>query len=152
MRRRVPIMIALSMILLINGCGSKANMPDNPIIFLHSVENGYSVLDYSGMEYVPFCDVSQDDIGECVGYCDVPVKDAESVRHFIYTLRDYSSEEWIVEADSENADSGLVYRERSVEYAPEGLMLEYNMEAEGIDNIAGEEENPGVTYVHENGV
>ena len=104
------------------------------------------------MEYVPFCDVSQDDIGECIGYCDVPVKDAEPVRHFIYTLRDYSSEELIVEADSENADSGLVYREKSVEYAPEGLMLEYNMEDEGIDDIAGEEEKPGVTYVHETGV
>lgn len=104
------------------------------------------------MEYVPFCDVSQDDIGECIGYCDIPVKDAESVRHFIYTLRDYSSEEWIVEADSENAGSGLVYRERSVEYAPEGLMQEYNMEVEGVDDIAGEEENLGVTYVHENGV
>ena len=40
-----------------------------------------------------------------------------------------------------------------MEYAPEGLMQEYNnMEDEGIDDIAGEEENPGVTYVHENGV
>ena len=152
MRHRVSIMIVFSLILFISGCGSKANMPDNPIIFSHSVENGYSVLANSGMEYVPFCDVSQDDIGDCIGYCDAPVKDAESVRHYIYTLRDYSSEEWIVEVDSENADSGLVYRERSVEYAPEGLMQEYNMEDEGIDDIAGEEENPGVTYVHENGV
>lgn len=39
-----------------------------------------------------------------------------------------------------------------MEYAPEGLMQEYNMEVEGVDDIAGEEENPGVTYVHENGV
>jgi len=60
------------------------------------------------------------------------LKDAESVRHFIYTLRDYSSEEWIVEVDSKNADSGLVYRERSVENMPEGLksigIIEYNEE------------------------
>lgn len=105
MRRSVFIMIVLSLILFISGCGSKLNMPDNPIIFSHSVQNGYSVLDNSGMEYVPFCDVSQDDIGECIGYCDISVKDAESVRHFIYTLRDYSSEEWIVEVDSENAGS-----------------------------------------------
>ena len=70
------------------GCGSKEVLLDNPIIFSHSVENGYSVLAYSCMEYVPFCSMGQDDIGECIGYCDVLVKDAESVRHFIYTLRD----------------------------------------------------------------
>ena len=39
-----------------------------------------------------------------------------------------------------------------MENVPEGLKQEYNMEDEGIDDIAGEEENPWVTYVHENGV
>ncbi len=82
-------------------------------------------LEFSERNIALSCSVSRNTVSKSL-------KDAESVRHFIYTLRDYSSEEWIVEVDSKNADSGLVYRERSVENMPEGLksigIIEYNEE------------------------
>ena len=86
MKVKLAFVIVFSLALLIGGCGAKSELSDNPVIFSHGVVNGYSVLRTDDREYIPFCDADKDYIGECIGYCDVPVKDSEPVRHNIYSM------------------------------------------------------------------
>ena len=120
------IVIISLLTFLIGGCGSQSELPDDPVIFSHGVINGYSVLRTDDRVFIPFCDTDKDFIGECIGYCDVPVKDAEPVRHYIYSMTGQSDEEWIIEVDADKEGSGLAYREATVEDVPDGLHQEYD--------------------------
>lgn len=130
MRLRIAIAFLTVLLLTVTGCGAKNELPDDPVMFSHSVENGYSVLKADDSEYIPFCDVDKDYIGECIGYCDVPVKDAEPIRHYIYSMTGQSAEEWIIEIDPDKDGSGLLYKETSVDNVPDGLQQEYNLDEE----------------------
>ena len=141
-----------SLSFLIGGCGATTELPDNPIIYSHGVVNGYTVLRTDDREYIPFCDVGEDYIGECIGYCDVPVKDAEPVRHYIYSMTGRSEERWIIEIDSNKVATGLLYREAKVEDVPDGLQQEYNPYNEKDASASDVYFFNCFTYTYDNGV
>ena len=146
------IVIISLLTLLIGGCGSQSELPDDPVIFSHGVANGYSVLRSDDREYIPFCDADKDYIGECIGYCDVPVKDSEPVRHYIYSMTGQSAEEWIIEVDPDKEGSGLAYREVTVEGVPDGLQQEYDQYNEEDASASGVYFFNCFTYTYDNGL
>ena len=103
-------------------------------------------------EFIPFCDADKDYIGECIGYCDVPVKDSEPARHYIYSMTGQSEEEWIIETDPNNNGSGLLYREVSVEDVPDGIQQEYDPYNEEDASASGVYFFNCFTYTYDNGV
>ena len=77
MKRRISLAFIVLLLISVTGWGGKTKLPDDPIAFSHGVLDGCSILKTDNKEYRPFCDADKDYIGECIGYCDVPVKNAE---------------------------------------------------------------------------
>lgn len=127
--RKQVILIAISIIgiLFLFGCGTKKTLSDNPVVFEQGVNEEYAYLSADGRIYVPYCPFEQKYLGNCIGYCDISGdENTGASRLYIYELKGYSSEEWIIETlDLDNCNEGMILREINAVNIPEGLESEY---------------------------
>lgn len=111
----------------ISGCGAKIVLPDEPIVFKQEVCEEYASLTVDDKVYVPYCPLEEKYLGSCIGYCDIPAGEgSEEARVYIFELKDFSSDEWIIETSSLDAcGEGMILREINAVDIPEGLTSEY---------------------------
>ena len=114
---------------LLGGCGLKARLPEHPIVYEQGIneEEGYAYLFYGDKVFVPYCAYESEDAGSCIGYCDIPADAySDGARVYIFELKGYSSEEWIIESlEQNNCNEGMILREVNVTEAPDGLVSDY---------------------------
>ncbi len=111
---------------LLPGCAAGQSLPDDPLVFRQGVAQDYAYLTQGEKTYVPYCPMEQELLGECIGYCDHPGDDSgEPFRTYLYTLKGYPGDQWIVEVLDQNCSEGMILREESVTKIPEGLSSEY---------------------------
>ena len=128
MKKGIRILSALLFIMVIlAGCSSKPQLPKTPIVYQHNVGNEYVYLTAGDKIYVPYCAYKPSMLGECIGYCDVEATEySGATREYIYELKGYSSDEWIVSVlFAGNFREGMIYRELNATEIPEGLSSEY---------------------------
>ena len=66
--KKIIYIIPVFILLLLAGCGSKLQLPDNPVVF-DTKDNGvYMSIIWGDKEYVPYCAFDPSQVGECIGY------------------------------------------------------------------------------------
>ncbi len=114
------IMIALS------GCGVNTNMSDEPMIFERGETQEYAYLSIDDKIYVPYCPFDKKYLGDCIGYCELQGDEyTDGGKAYIYELKGYSPDEWIIELDAEGGKEGMVLREINTTNIPENMQSEY---------------------------
>lgn len=128
MKKNKTFIIMLMIVSLLSGCGSKIQLPENPMVYESGVneELEYAYLAYEDKIYIPYCPYETKYLGDCIGYCDIPEdENAEGGKVYICEMKGYSSEEWIIEISDTNCTEGMIYREINTTNIPEGLSSEY---------------------------
>lgn len=120
-------LLAAAGLCLTAGCGSQPKLPETPVVFQRGDGDGYVYLVEGDKIYVPYCAYDPKQLGECIGYCDVEDTDnSGAFREYIYELKGYSSDEWIVGVMIAGYfREGMILRERNTTEIPEGLTSEY---------------------------
>ena len=129
MRKDRLLACSAIIICLLSGCGSAAELPQNPIVYEMGIneEEGYAYLTEGNHIFVPYCAYSKGYLGDCIGYCDIPADEyTEASRVYILELKGYSPDEWIVETFAlNNCNEGMIWREVNATHIPDGLTSEY---------------------------
>lgn len=109
------------------GCGSQPKLPETPVVYQQAVGEEYAYLTEGDKIYVPYCAYETNMLGECIGYCDVKAtENSDAFREYIYELKGYSSDEWIVGVMVAGYfREGMILRELNTTEIPEGLSSEY---------------------------
>lgn len=119
--KRIACIISVFILFLLVGCGSKLELPDNPIIFDTKVNDGYLSIVSEEKEYVPYCAFEPSQVGDCIGYY---IDNGDKI--YVCKLKGQSSDEWIVDVlDLDNCNEGMIFREKSTTHIPYGLSYEY---------------------------
>lgn len=124
---RFLLVLNAAALFFISGCGTKNVLPDAPIVFEQEVREEYASLTVDDKIYVPYCPLEKKYLGSCIGYCDIPEEErANGARVYIFEVKGFSSEEWIIETSSLNAcKEGMILREINATDIPKGLTSEY---------------------------
>lgn len=120
------LLIIALLVCSLSGCGVSAKLPDNPIVFeVGENEESYLYLSFEDRIYVPYCPYKSVYLGNCIGYYDT-ISDgySDSIRCYVYGLKGYSSDEWIVDY-LPTINEGMIYREINTVNIPEELESEY---------------------------
>lgn len=119
--KKIRYFIAVFILLLLVGCGSKLQLPNNPVVF-DTKDNGvYMSIISSDKEYVPFCAFDPSQVGECIGYYE-----SNGHKVFVCKLNGQSEDEWLVDdLGSDNCDEGMIFREKNTTKIPSGLSSDY---------------------------
>lgn len=133
MKKGISIFSALIFAMIVlTGCGSRLELPENPLVFEQGTNGKYFYLTEGGRVYVPYCPYVTDMLGNCIGYCNYEAADYgngeqdDPFRTYICELQGYSSQEWIVEIlDTGYTREGMIFRELNATEIPEGLGSEY---------------------------
>lgn len=133
MKKEITVFSTLLFIMIVfAGCGSRLQLPENPLVFEQGSNSEYAYLTEGDRVYVPYCPYVSDMLGGCIGYCNYEAVDygngeeGEPFRTYIYELQGYSSQEWIVEIlDTGYTREGMIFRELNATEIPEGLSSEY---------------------------
>lgn len=113
----IPIFI----LLLLTGCGSKLQLPDDPIVFDTRDNEEYMSIVWDNKEYVPFCALDPSKVGECIGYYE-----SSGSKIYVCKLKDQSEDEWLVDVlGLDNCDEGMIFREKGTKTIPSGLSSDY---------------------------
>ena len=108
-------------LLLLLGCGSRLQLPDNPIIFDTKEADGHMSIIWDDKEYVPFCAFDPSQVGACIGYYK-----SNGDKIYVCKLKGQSEEEWLVDVlGLDNCDEGMVFREKNTTNIPSGLSSDY---------------------------
>ena len=92
----------------------------NPIIFQSGDNGEYRYIIYEGREYVPYCAISPKDRKQYLGYVD------NNEQGEVYTYKDYSKDEWLIEYLNSIMSDCMLYKEKNVTDIPNGLSSEYD--------------------------
>ncbi len=114
MKKNKIFIMVLMIISLLSGCGSKVQLPENPMVYESGVneEPGYAYIACEDKIYIPYCPYEEKYLGDCIGYCDIPEdENAEGGIAYICEMKGCSSEEWIIEVLDMNCREGMIYRE-----------------------------------------
>lgn len=122
MKKKNFILGLLILIMLLGGCNSKIQLPDNPIVFETKENDGYKSILWNDKEYVPYCPLESSQIGMCLGYYE---ENNELI--YVCELKGLSSEEWIVDTlGLRICNEGMVLREVNTTNIPDGLFSDYD--------------------------
>ena len=119
--KKIIYIIPVFILLLLAGCGSKLQLPDNPVVF-DTKDNGvYMSIIWGDKEYVPYCAFDPSQVGECIGYYE-----SSGHKIFVCKLKGQSEDEWLVDAIGlDNCDEGMIFREKKTTSIPSGLSSDY---------------------------
>lgn len=119
------LLIMVLLLCTLGGCGSVTKLPDNPIVFEQGINEEYAYLSVDDKIYVPYCPWVQEYLGDCIGYYDYSGDEyTEPSQQYIYELKGFSSDEWIIEYNAE-INEGMIMREINATVIPDGLTSEY---------------------------
>ncbi len=120
MKRLIIIVITIALFLTVTGCNSKAGLPDNPIVFQAKEYTDYRSIVSEDKEYVPYCSVEPESIGDCLGYFE-----ESGVTIYVCELKEQASDDWLaITPNLGNRNEGMAFRRTSVIVIPEGLESE----------------------------
>lgn len=126
MKKILVISIVIMLLYSLTGCGSKIQLPDDPIVYQQNSNDKYTYLEYDGKIYVPYCPYEEKYLGNCIGYYDIPAGEyTEAGRAYVCELKGYLSDEWIIEFLDTNCSEGMILREVNTTEIPEGFTSEY---------------------------
>ena len=129
MRKDRRLICSMVTICLLSGCGSATKLPEDSVVYVMGIneEEGYSYLTEESKIYIPYCAYKKEYQGDCIGYCDIPADEyTEASRVYIFELKGYSSDEWIIETLAlDHCNEGMILREVNAVNIPDGLESEY---------------------------
>ena len=126
--RKIKFLVSIVFVVyFLCGCGSREQLPDNPIVYEQGTNGEYVYFKYGEKIFVPYCPYESGYLGDCIGYCDIPADDySDASKVYIFELKGYSSDEWIIETLAlENCNEGMIFREVNTTNIPDGLASEY---------------------------
>ena len=109
------------MVFLLVACGSKLQLPENPVVFDTKETDEYTSIIWGDREYVPFCALEPSQVGECIGYYE-----DEGNKIYVCKLKGQSSNEWLVDVlNLDNCNEGMIFKEKRISNIPDGLSSGY---------------------------
>jgi hypothetical protein len=119
--KKILYIVPVFILFLLVGCGSKLQLPDNPVIFDIKESDEYASIIWGNKEYVPFCAFDPSQVGDCIGYYE-----NEGSKVYVCKLKGQSEDEWLVtDLGLDNCDEGMVFREKNTRKIPSGLSSDY---------------------------
>lgn len=139
--KRMIFMLLMIIALTVSFCACSGQDSSEDLADMTTVSgDGYVAISWNNNLYVPYCAISNSDLGKQIGIVDGDNDDK------VYEYNGYSANEWIINIyESGLMDGAMLYREINVTDIPDGLQSEYewnnNSDMPGSDEENVEIEN-----------